>query len=87
MRMTVVVPDNLVLINGEGYTVENLAALCPENLHALQWYTVYGEEEYRNLINRPITDLSAYVGVIDAWNAAKAAAEAEHEPPADGEPG
>lgn len=86
MRMTVVVPDNLVLINGEPYTVENLADLCPQNLHALQWYTVYGEEEYRSLTNRVITDLADYVAVIDAWNAAKAAAEAEQEPPADGEP-
>lgn len=71
MRMTVVVDDNLVIINGEAQYIENLADLCPPNLHALQWYTTHGEEEYRNLTNRVITDLADYVGVIDAFNAAK----------------
>lgn len=79
MRLTIIVPDNAVGIDGLFYQV-NLDGLVPQNLHALQWYGDRGEEEYIDEngtpTNVPIESLDAYQAAIQAWQNAHDAATA-----------
>lgn len=71
-RITIIIPDELVGVNGDWRTVPGLAELCPAGLHALQWYPgIGGEEEYTETAapNREIETLDAYRGALDAWAA------------------
>lgn len=90
MRVTIVVDDNIILVNGKARSVD-CSPLIANDLHALQWYDTYGEEEYRTGIDmlsktwtrRPnalIDDLAPYQSYIDAWvveNAKQELVEAE----------
>lgn len=70
MRLTIIVPDNMVGIDGVFYEID-LKDKVPTNLHALQWYGDYGEEEYNNKgipENKNISDISPYQIVIDEWS-------------------
>jgi hypothetical protein len=81
MRATIVVDDNVVLIDGEAETVD-CSALVAENVHAVQWYGTWGEVEHRTVINdeakafsrqpnEVIDDLSPYQQYLDAWQVEK----------------
>ncbi len=81
-RITVVKPDKLILVNGEGYDKCDLSFL-EANIHAIQWYDTYGEIERRDernrcLPNEEIESLGAYEApIMAAWAEAKAKHEAE----------
>lgn len=80
MKFTIIIPDASMAIDGEGYLIDVSSA--PSGLHAVQWYETWGEEEWaddrgRIIRNQEISSYSAYQWAIDAWNAAKAAAQAE----------
>ncbi|MGY2987726.1 hypothetical protein [Bradyrhizobium sp. USDA 4508] len=46
MRVTIVVDDNLVIIDGRPAKVD-LSPLKRDQIHAVQWYGAYGEVEFR----------------------------------------
>ena len=82
MRVTIVREDNLVIVDGEGHTVDCSELQAP--FHALQWDGVRGEIEYAATRcdhcgvrskrgNELISDLSPYQKYVDAWQIAKAA--------------
>lgn len=80
MKFTLIVPDGTMAIDGEGYSID--VSPAPAGLHAVQWYETWGEEEWaddrgRLIRNQEISSYTAYQWAIDAWNVAKAAAEAE----------
>lgn len=78
MRLTIIKPDNCVGIDGEFYTVD--CSGLPDNFHALQWDgdVSVGEIEWSGRPkpqNTVIEELCQYSAYIDAWSAAKQAAE------------
>lgn len=80
MKFTLIVPDATMAIDGTGYQINVSAA--SSGLHAVQWYETWGEEEWADnrgqmVRNEKISSFKAYQWAIDAWNAAKAAAQAE----------
>lgn len=67
MRISIVIPDNVVVIDGVARQVD-CSGVEPD-LHAVQWYGKHGEVEYagakrRNVI---ITDLEPYASLITQW--------------------
>jgi hypothetical protein len=81
MRATIVVDDNMMLIDGVACTVD-CSALVGEGKHAVQWYDTYGEVEFRTdinpetkamarLPNEIISDFSPYQSYVDAWHVEK----------------
>lgn len=75
-RITVVKPDGLIIVDGEGYNGIDLSFL-DANIHAIQWYHTYGEverkdERGRHLPNEEIDSFTAYESdVTAAWQAKK----------------
>ena len=78
MRATIVAEDNMVLVDGKPQTVD-CSQLVAEGKHAVQWYSTFGEVEFRNEIdaatqevtrkaNEKITDFAPYQSYVDAWN-------------------
>ena len=81
MRVTIIPTDGFVSVDGEGYSKLDLAFMDAD-IHALQWYDTEGEIERadsrgRIAANEAITDLIPYQPALDAWQVAKAAAEAK----------
>ena len=85
MRMTVVVESGLVRVDGIGFQNIDMSSL-PADLHAMQWYETFGDEEYcdpvTRIVNRNehITNLDAYANVLAQFDVMKAeydAAQAE----------
>ena len=97
MRVTIIPTDGFVSVDGEGYSGLDLTFM-DSDIHALQWYETEGELEIQDargrvIENRPIDSLEPYQPALDAWQAAKDAAEAEAaaaaqttEPPAEEQP-
>lgn len=86
MRVTIVKDDNVVTVDGEGHRVD--CSSLPASFHALRWDGASGELEHRMTVcehcgtrskkpNEHITDLAPYQHLLDAWRAAKVAADAE----------
>lgn len=86
MRVTIIRDDNAVMVDGERHTVD--CSALPADFHALQWDGTGGEVEYgmtrcdhcgarQKKGNAIISDLSPYHTYVDAWNVAKAKADAE----------
>jgi hypothetical protein len=82
MRVTIIKEDNIVTVDGESFTVD--CSGLPVNFHALQWYGNHGEVEYAPFQverqwhkdpNITVADLALYQPYLDAWAAAKLAAE------------
>ena len=69
MRVSIVVPDNIVIVDGVARTVD-MTGVEPF-LHAVQWHGTTGEAEYGKPLNSnvPLTDLSAYQFLVDRWAA------------------
>ena len=74
MRATITADDNMVYVDGEWASVD--CSTLPDNLHAMQWYGDWGEEEFKTTVdatgmtrqpNNRITDLSPYQSYLDAW--------------------
>lgn len=76
MRLTIVVPDSFVGIDGEFREV-NLSSLNP-NIRAVQWDGTQGHVEYFDgKANTNLTDINAFSAVIAAWQALTPPAPAE----------
>jgi hypothetical protein len=87
MRITIIPADGFVSIDNVGFGSLDLSSL-PTSIHALQWYDTDGEIERKDsrgrvISNETITDITPYQSAIDAWQAAKNAAEEEQTPSAD----
>lgn len=72
MRVTVIPADTFCSVNNLGFNGIDMSSL-PANLHAMQWYGTWGEEEYvdfdtrQMLPNVRITSLDAYSTVLAAY--------------------
>lgn len=79
MRVAIIKADNLVMVDGEGRTVD--CSALPADFHALQWYGFAGEVEYasefddyvgwRKKPNEVVHSLEPYQALLDAWETAK----------------
>src|SRR5712671_4103953 len=83
MRVSIIKDNNTVNVDGEAYAVDCTG--LPADFHALQWYDVHGEIEYRMVMcthcnsrskkpNLFINDMTPYLAYVDAWTRAKEAA-------------
>jgi hypothetical protein len=80
MRLVVVVDDEFVSVDGEGYGKIDLDQLKQNNIHAIQWHETYGQIEYRDTSpNLNIDSIDEFSWVIDLWNQRKY--EIENPPP------
>lgn len=81
MRVTIVVNDNIILVDGVARQVA-CAKLATEGKHALQWYGEWGEIEFATKIdnekkcltrepNKTITDLAEFQPYIEQWGRAE----------------
>jgi len=83
MRVTIIVEENRVNVEGQSETVD-CTALYAEDVHVIQWSGTSGEVEYFNIPgattlkgNVAITDFALYQKFVDAWTVeAKKAATA-----------
>lgn len=75
MKLTIIVDDKRVGVDGVFYDLVDFPALDP-SIHAVQWYGEYGEIEYKTRFDggklvRPenllITDISDYANFVSAW--------------------
>lgn len=89
LRATIIPSDGFCSVDGVGFTDLDMSSIPPE-VHAVQWYATWGEEERMNLDTREmlpnvrITSLDAYSTVFglywairNAVDEAQAAADAE----------
>lgn len=84
-RVIIVPSDTVCTINGVSQTGVDMSSLSA-NLHAMQWYGTWGEEEYKDLEtlqmlpNVRITSLDAYTAVFASFQQLlEAANRAEEE--------
>lgn len=79
-RITIIVPDGMVGVDGAFHHIPGLADLVPDGLHALQWHGVEGGAEYPGAEEpyQYVTDLSPFQAAIDAWEVEE---EASQPPP------
>ncbi len=82
MRVTIVVIDSSVAVDGETYDQLDLSFMDP-TIHAVQWYDTHGEVEYKDpvtgkmTVNQEITDFTPYQQVITLWQVRKEQVAAE----------
>lgn len=78
MRATLIVPDNMVSIDGQLARHVDLSALVAAGVHAVQWYDSYGEVEFVSGFdpelkiptrkpNEYITDFTPFESFIHAY--------------------
>lgn len=71
-RVTVIPSDAICTADGVSKVGVDMSSL-PANLHAMQWYGTWGEEEYNDLETRQmlpnvrITSLDAYAAVFASY--------------------
>jgi hypothetical protein len=81
MRATIIVVDNIVLLDGQPQTVD-CSELITDGVHAVQWYGAQGETEfattfdnvsmtYNRKPNELFTDFTPYQKYIAAWEVAR----------------
>jgi hypothetical protein len=73
MRVTIMVEENRVNVEGQSETVD-CSVLYAEDVHVIQWYGTSGEIEYFNAHgattlkgNMAIADFTPYQKFVDAW--------------------
>ncbi len=82
MHLTIVVSDQLVVIDGYPLEMELSNFSLPDQLHALQWQDNQGEEEYSDSsLNKTIQSLIAYQAIINEHDRLKVIAETPSPPP------
>jgi hypothetical protein len=87
MRLTIIADDKRVGVDELFFEPIEMPQL-DSAIHAVQWYGNYGEVEYKTQFengalvkpaNLLITDMMPFQFAVDAWNIAKADAEAAQE--------
>lgn len=77
-RVTIIRADGFVSVDGLGFSDLDLSFIDPD-IHAVQWYGTEGEIEWRvdgrKYFNTDIAGLEEFQPALDAWSAAKQAAE------------
>lgn len=87
MKITIIVDDGFVAVDGEGFNGIDLSELAAENIHAVQFYGTWGEVEFKPFMHlgedgfaklkKPQNDVfsAEYISVfqreIDRWAMAK----------------
>jgi len=77
MKVTIIVDDNSVYVDGEHYDGVDLSFITDKEIHAIQWYDTYGEIEMvepgtnNKIANIKINDFSPYQQAIDNFNTKK----------------
>jgi hypothetical protein len=72
MLVTIVVPDNIVSVDGRVLPVD--CSSIDGNIRVIQWYDTFGTIEFMNMpgnayrANGKLTDLGEYQPVIDTWS-------------------
>lgn len=83
MRITIVVDDQCVGVDGEYFAPLDLSQLASD-IRAVQWYGEYGEVEYKTRLengflvkpsNMLVTDATPFQFAVDEWSTAKRVAE------------
>lgn len=81
IRATIIPYDTFCSVDGVGYAGVNVTSTLPE-VHAMQWYSSYGEEEVMDTLtgkiisNRKIANLDSYQDVFSSYWAIRTAHEA-----------
>lgn len=73
MRLTIIPDDNAVYVDGKVRSINNVRSLLPKqwaDARAVQWDGSKGHVEDSNMRNTPLTDVSEFSDIIDAWNGA-----------------
>lgn len=76
MKVTIILDDGFVSIDGVGYSGLDLSAI-DLSVHAVQWNGEDGEVEVRNPVtrkmieNRKIISLAEFQSALDAWQTRK----------------
>jgi hypothetical protein len=66
MRLTIVVPDSNVGVDGEFKEID--LSSMDANIHAVQWNEARGHIEYNDgTPNEQITDINQFSGIVDQW--------------------
>ena len=76
MRLIIVVPDNMVGLDGVFRRIGLDQFELSANLRAVQWDGKKGWAEYETGLNKDITDISIYQPIIDEWRRLAAEEEA-----------
>ena len=79
MKLTIIVPDKFILIDGQGISqIQQDFSWIPSNVHAVQWYETWGEVEYTDgSPNEKIQELGIYGLAITTLNNEKQRLEDE----------
>lgn len=84
-RAIVIPSDTFCSVDGVGFNGVDMSSV-PVNLHAMQWYGTWGEEEYADPVTRQmqpnvrITSLGGYEAVFSSyWDIRNAAEAAQRE--------
>lgn len=78
MRLTIVVPDNAVFVDGKMHQIDCSAF---PTVHAVQWDGSSGTVEYISGPPEVIEDISPYQPLLDAWTAAESYVPPPPSPP------
>ena len=70
MRLTIVIPDNAVIVDGVFQSLDLSAFGLLGNLHAVQWDGEKGWEELAGSPNVALKNIGKYQPIIDAWQTA-----------------
>ena len=70
MRLTIIIPDRTIIIDGEALTEINQDfTWIPENVRAVQWYHTHGEIEFNDgTLNEKIEELGIYAQAIQIFS-------------------
>jgi hypothetical protein len=83
-RVTIVPKDKICTIDGDTVTNMDMSSI-PADLHAVQWYGTWGEEEYMDPETRTmppnvrITSLDAYAQIFAAFHQVNEARKRQEE--------
>jgi hypothetical protein len=72
MRLTIIVDDGFIKIDGVARSGFDLSELRKRDIHAVQWHETKGEIEYNidgRHSNEDIDSIEQFQTYIDAWNA------------------
>jgi len=76
MKISIIVSDKMVVIDGEGFEIDDMSFIDP-SAHAVQWEDTKGfvefveDESGIKPLNSVITDFSPYQPAVDGWQAKK----------------